>query len=117
MPCGTGAGCPSPRCYDRTCSEVAMLSRLMLVLALLALLPEVALADSDHPNALEVGAAVATCMRDSRGLAPDQEVTLRGTTQRVTLFDGDVAFATLERQASDPASPSIVLNTLSVEMT
>lgn len=88
------------------------MSRLLVMLALgcVLLLPSRAEAAAPRPNALEVGAAVATCMADARGT----EVAIDGLVNAstvVTLSEDGQVFGLLRRRAADPSrDPSFVLD-------
>jgi hypothetical protein len=97
---GTLAPLAASRGYHRDWEETTM--RTLLLVVLLALWPMSARAEELHPNALEVGASVATCMTEARIYPPDGGVELRGNIHEATLFEHGGAFVTLHRRAFNP---------------
>ncbi len=86
-----------------------MLARLLLVVAV-ALLPSAVGAQGPRPNALEVGAGVATCMTEGRIYPPEGGVAVYGTIHQVTLIEDGLAFATIRRRVFDPAQEPWLAN-------
>jgi hypothetical protein len=84
-------------------------------LVLLALWPMHARAEERPPNALEVGAAVATCMTESRPYPPGDGVEVHGTIYEATLVDRARPFAILRNRTPDstdeaPVSFEAIIN-------
>ena len=88
------------------------MNRALAVAALCCLLaaPASAAEQSPRPNALEVGAAVATCMSEARGTEVGINSQI-GMSTVVTLEENGEVFAVLRLRDADPSQdPTFVLN-------
>lgn len=77
------------------------------ILALLVLWPGSAGAQW-RPNALEVGAFVATCMHQARSYSPGDGVELHGNVHEATLVDRMRPFAILRTRTPDSSDEAPV---------